>query len=84
MLLGDHIVKAAGVETEDCFDCALIFNASDGVGLVVIHIAGGDDQHRLAMRHNGFRQRDAELLERFELSGSERDRNESQPRLADL
>ena len=48
MLLGNHIEEGAGVKAENWFNRTLVFAAGNGVGLVVIHVAGGDDENAAA------------------------------------
>ena len=84
MLLGNHIEEGAGVKAENWFNRTLVFAAGNGVGLVVIHVAGGDDENAAAMCGDRFRHSKAQLFECCELSGAERDWNERKVRLENL
>src|SRR5580704_8418597 len=75
VVLRDHIVEGAGVEGENWFNRGLVFHARDGVGFVMIHVAGGYDQDAIVLRRNHIRNRLPELFQSFELSGAERDGN---------
>jgi hypothetical protein len=84
VLLGDDVVESAGVEGENWFDRAAVLHARDGVGFVMIHVAGGDDQNRIVLHGNHIRNGVSELLKSVELSGAQRNRNKPELGLAGL
>src|SRR5580700_6332138 len=83
MLLRHHLIKGAGVERKNRLDRARVFDSRNGVGFVMIHVAGGDDQNLPLLRRNHISNRIPELRKDLELSGSKRDRNESEIRPPD-
>ena len=51
MLMSSFIttsIQTARVHDQDSFDGFLIFDPRNGVVLVMVHVAGGDQQHRFA------------------------------------
>ena len=67
VLLGDHVIQGAGVEPENWFNRTVVFHTRDGVGLVMVHVAGGDDQDAGVLGRDHIRNCTSEFRQSLEL-----------------
>src|SRR5258706_8919385 len=75
-LAAHGLEQTGGIAGEDAVNRLLVLRARDAVALVVVHVAGGDDQDRLLLPLYHARQRFAEFHERFEPANADADRHE--------
>ena len=70
------VVQPARIERQHLIDGAPVLHARDRVALVVIHVAGGDDQHALVSLRQHIGDRDAQCAQHLEVAGADGDGNE--------
>src|SRR5690242_7486615 len=76
VFVGDDVIESAWIEGENTVDGFVVFDASGFVVLVVIHVAGGDDQHGFALRSDNIGDSIAQASENLELASSKRNGDE--------
>ena len=64
---------AACIERQNAVDRLVVFDASDGIGLVVVHVARRNDQYFFGVLRDDLRDLLAQFLQNTELAGPDRD-----------